>query len=169
MPREPVELNPGQRIELMRGAYNAMDGLWFMAVEERFGNDAARELDGRVWKNWGGVLAGRLSKNISLPGGRLDSLRAALGFWLGLEGYDFELGLPASEGEDGCVLELNVTGCPWWDVMCRSGRSEAVDCSVIDRGFLEGFANRFLPECRVQICESRPNGDERCRMIFRVE
>ncbi len=86
MRTEPVELSREQQVELLRGAYNAIDGLWFLAVEERHGNRVARELDEGVWRDWGGVLARRLIRVLGLNPDHPESLGTALATWLPLEG-----------------------------------------------------------------------------------
>ena len=50
-----------------RTIYTA-DGLWFLAVEEEYGYDAAFELNQRVWKRGGFIHGRRLLKNLNLKG-----------------------------------------------------------------------------------------------------
>ena len=40
----------------------AHDGLWFLAVEDRFGMEAAIELDGRAWEQFTVIEAKRIMK-----------------------------------------------------------------------------------------------------------
>ena len=42
IPRRPDPMTPEQCFALRLGTYEAIDSLWFMAVEQRFGNAAAR-------------------------------------------------------------------------------------------------------------------------------
>lgn len=61
----------------------AHDGLWFLAVEERFGMDAAIELDARAWEQFTVVEARRILKRHGIPqGGGLEALEKALGYRL---------------------------------------------------------------------------------------
>ena len=39
-----------QVVEYLRRSYQAVDGLWFMKVEEALGFEAALEADRRVWE-----------------------------------------------------------------------------------------------------------------------
>jgi hypothetical protein len=67
--------------ELVDAAKNwlTMDGLWFRAVETRYGLDAAIECDKAVWKQFSAVEAGRIMDRCGLPGnGGLDALEIAL-------------------------------------------------------------------------------------------
>lgn len=50
-----------------RTVYTA-DGLWFLAVEEAYGFEAAFEMNQRVWKKGGLIYARRLLKTLDLNG-----------------------------------------------------------------------------------------------------
>lgn len=67
--------------ELIDAAKNwlAMDGLWFLAVEEEFGLAKAMEIDRRIWAAFSRIEADRIKKRFSLPeSGGLDALDTAL-------------------------------------------------------------------------------------------
>jgi hypothetical protein len=56
----------------------AMDGLWFQAVEKKYGMDAALELDREVWEQFAVIEAHRLKERLALPEkGGLDALELA--------------------------------------------------------------------------------------------
>ncbi len=58
----------------------AHDGLWFLAVEDRFGMEAAIELDGRAWEQFTVIEAKRIMKRHGIaPGGGIPALARALG------------------------------------------------------------------------------------------
>ena len=57
----------------------AMDGLWFQAVEQAYGMDAALAMDRRVWEQFAVIEAQRIKKRLALPEkGGLDALEIAL-------------------------------------------------------------------------------------------
>jgi hypothetical protein len=61
----------------------AHDGLWFRAVEDTFGLEAAMKLDGMAWEKFTVIEAKRIMKRIGLPeGGGLPALVEALKFRL---------------------------------------------------------------------------------------
>jgi len=56
----------------------AMDGLWFQAVEKKYGMDAAIELDRGVWEQFAVIESHRLKERLALPEkGGLDALEIA--------------------------------------------------------------------------------------------
>jgi hypothetical protein len=67
--------------ELTDAAKNwvAMDGLWFQAVEEAYGLEAALALDRLVWEQFASIEARRIKERLALPkNGGLDALEIAL-------------------------------------------------------------------------------------------
>lgn len=61
----------------------AHDGLWFLAAEERFGMEAAIQLDARAWEQFTVIEAQRIMKRHGIePGGGLEALEQALGYRL---------------------------------------------------------------------------------------
>ncbi len=45
-----ADLTDEQKTEYFRRSYTAVDGLWFMMVEEKYGFEATLKLDEAVWK-----------------------------------------------------------------------------------------------------------------------
>ncbi|MGB9741725.1 MAG: DUF6125 family protein [candidate division WOR-3 bacterium] len=61
----------------------AHDGLWFQAVEQEFGLDAAIRADTEAWRRFTVIEAQRIMKRHGIePGGGLAALKRALGFRL---------------------------------------------------------------------------------------
>ncbi len=61
----------------------AHDGLWFRAVEEKFGMEAAMELDKKTWEKFTVIEAKRIMKRLNMPtGGGIQALIQALKFRL---------------------------------------------------------------------------------------
>ena len=56
----------------------AMDGLWFQAVEQRYGMDTAIAMDRHVWEQFAVIEALRIKVRLNLPEkGGLDALEIA--------------------------------------------------------------------------------------------
>lgn len=73
-------LQDGGNEELTDAAKNwiAMDGLWFQAVEQEYGMDAAVAMDRKVWSQYAGIEARRIKERLGLPErGGLDALETA--------------------------------------------------------------------------------------------
>jgi hypothetical protein len=83
---EPEELSKEELFGLLTDAaknWLAHDGLWFQAVEKKFGMDDAIELDGQAWQRFTQIEAQRIMKRLNMqPGGGIPSLIQALKFRL---------------------------------------------------------------------------------------
>ena len=110
-----TDLTEEQKTEYFRRSYTAVDGLWFMKVEEKLGFDEALRLDEAVWKVLPKIQARALKGMMHLEGG-LEGLQQALSARLALEGFDYEM----ETREDG--FDVIVERCPWHDLMIKSGR-----------------------------------------------
>ena len=61
----------------------AHDGLWFLAVEDRFDIETAMDLDAKAWESFTVIEAKRIMKRHGIEqGGGIEALARALGFRL---------------------------------------------------------------------------------------
>ena len=159
-------LTEEQKVEYFRRSYTAVDGLWFMKVEERLGFDEALRLDEAVWKVLPKIQARALKGMMHLPGG-LVGLEQALSARLELEGFEYEIE-PRSEG-----FAVIVKRCPWHDLMIKSGRGHLsekvsdlicrVENSVWASEFAEPGEGREIGfEREERVCQ----GAQRCVLRF---
>ncbi|MGV8174622.1 MAG: DUF6125 family protein [Methanothrix sp.] len=158
------KLTEVQKTEYFRRSYTAVDGLWFMKVEERMGFEQALEIDEAVWAVLPKIQARTLKAMMNLPSG-LAGLEEALSERLALEGFDFEI-----ERQDEGLM-VAVKSCPWHQIMIRSGRgslSERVS-DVICRVENETWAREFSEpgeeigfERKARLCQR----DGVCRLLF---
>ena len=66
-------------VRLCSRSINTIDGLWFLAIEQKYGLDTALELDTEVWREATKINARRLLKGRSwLQQGRQPSSRVIL-------------------------------------------------------------------------------------------
>ena len=162
-----MELEDGALNELRLGAITAIDGLWFIAVEQRLGFEAAFELDLQVWKSYGQVQLKRLARllGVALEAdsppdlATVNSLVEALCRIDGTES--------AWEMLDEETSVFRVYGCPWWDNLRASGRSELVNCELVDNTLFADWLEKLDPGIEMEITRSLPRGDEHCEWILR--
>lgn len=83
---DPKDMNKAELLDLLADAaknWLAHDGLWFQAVEKKFGMKDAIELDGQAWQQFTQIEAKRIMKRLNIePGGGIPSLLLALKFRL---------------------------------------------------------------------------------------
>ncbi|MFO7967364.1 MAG: DUF6125 family protein [Archaeoglobaceae archaeon] len=155
-------LTDRQIADYFHRSYTAVDGLWFMKLEEEYGFDKALEVDRRVWEVLPKIQARKL-KSILNTGDGLEALKQCLAIKLDLEGFNFE----TQEYEGG--FRIIVHKCPWHELMVRSGREELsgrvgnVICNTEYPVWASEFENIKF-ELREQICE----GSSLCTLDFRL-
>ena len=156
-----IGLTDKQIAEYFRRSYTMADGLWFMKVEERYGFDAALEIDDEVWKVLPKIQARMLKSLAKLEKGR-DALFESLITKLTLEGFKFKVG----KSSDG--FEIVISKCPWHNLMIKSGReklSEKVGTLICNTEYpvwASEFDDNIHFELKTQICK----GSETCIMQF---
>ena len=67
---EPEDLSKEELLDFIGDLaknWLAHDGLWFQAVEQRFGMDIAIELDRKAWETFTVIEAKRIKKRLNLP------------------------------------------------------------------------------------------------------
>lgn len=69
-----------------------LDGLWFSGVEERYGLDAAMDIDTRMWQI-GSMIEAKRIKELLKMGRGLENILRAINFmsWAASFGYEYDL------------------------------------------------------------------------------
>ena len=108
-------LTDKQAAQYFHRCYTAVDGLWFVKVEEKHGLEAALEADDQVWRVLPKIQARMLKAMLNADQG-MDALRECLTTKLTLDQFEFE----TQNNSDG--FSVLVKRCPWHDQMVKSGR-----------------------------------------------
>ncbi len=160
-----MQIKPEQLQELRLGALTAIDGLWFIALEKKYGFDTALELDLEVWKNYGRVLLKRIARMTGLTIDPADPPDlATINFLLEtvcrIDGTQCEG--TVSENE----VIFRVFRCSWWENLNRSGRESHVPCEFVDNTIFRDWLEAIDPEVGFEITHSRPRGDDHCEWVI---
>ena len=147
------DLTKDELIEFLRdGALNwlAHDGLWFRAAEDRFGMEAAMDLDREAWRGFSAIEAKRIMKRLGMaPGGGIPALVRALGYRLYARINEQEV---VEEGPMHCVFRMKT--CRVQDARKKQGLADFPCKSV---GIVEyGEFARTIDERIETVCLSCP-------------
>ena len=112
-----IELTPEQVIEYFQRSFSAVDGLWCMKVEDKYGFDVALDIDNEVWKVFPKIQARKL-KELAQKGDGIDSLFECFTAKLDMEGQSYKA---EKIGDDGS-FRIIIDDCSWHNAMVRSGR-----------------------------------------------
>ncbi len=142
----------------------AHDGSWFLAAEERFGMDAAMELDAAAWRRFAAAEARRIMDAYAIPkDGGLDALARALSF----RAYSFVN--PSLVERDGPVLRFFMTSCRVQETRRRKGLPD-FPCRPVGEVEFETFARTVDPriETRCLHCPPDPDAHGHCGWEFQL-
>jgi hypothetical protein len=159
-------MKPEQMQELRLGALTAIDGLWFMAVERKYGFDIALELDLAVWKDYGRVLLKRIARMMGMTidpenPPDLSTINRLMETVCRIDGTQCE----GTVHDDEIVFR--VYRCSWWDNLSRSGRETHVPCEFVDNTIFRDWLEAIDPGAGFEITHSFPRGDDHCEWVIR--
>ena len=148
-----IELSEEQIAEFWHRSYASVDGLWFMKAEEKYGFDAALDIDDEVWKVLPKIQSRILKSMVGVDKG-IDALFECLTTKLSLEGFTFK----AERADDGGGFKIVISKCPWHDLMVKSGR-EALSgkvgtliCNTENSSWVSEFGDDILFQLGDQLC-----------------
>ena len=143
------------------------DGLWFRAVEDKYGLEVAMELDKKAWEKFTVIEAKRIMKRLGLePGGGIPALVQALKFRL----YARINVQEVTEVDDiHCIFRMN--RCRVQDARMRQGLPD-FPCKTVGiveySGFAKTIDSRIKTKCLV--CPPDPHPPEvMCSWEFTLE
>ena len=145
----------------------AVDGLYFLGIEEHFGTDAATEIDRDVWKIMGKIEARRLKQFLNIEEKKdIPTMMHALqhSSWA-LDLEDKEIMVENNRG-----VIRNVV-CRVQNTRKKKGLTE-FPCKQVRWGFLKAFAKEFNPEIVVtcQVCPPDPHPKNLwCEWVFTLK
>lgn len=161
----PQELN-GWLIDACKN-WLAHDGVWFQAVERRYGMQAAIEMDAEAWRRFSRVEGGRVRARLDLgerPG--LEGLALALQHRMYAHLNRWEVRWPAAD-----VLEFRMIACRVQDARRRRDLPD-FPCKPVGIQEYQGFAAAIDERVRVECvsCPPERTTDEAwCVWRFRLE
>ena len=158
-----IQLSDKQIAEFCLRSYTAVDGLWFMKVEEKYGFDAALEIDNEVWKVLPKIQA-RMLKSMGKMEKGMAALCECFTTKLALDGCKFKV----EKAENDSGFRVIMDRCPWYDLMVKSGRkdlSEKVGSRVCNTEY-SAWAAEFDDSIRFELPEQICKGSEFCVLQF---
>ncbi|MBN1389094.1 MAG: hypothetical protein JXA22_00465 [Candidatus Thermoplasmatota archaeon] len=135
----------------------AVDGLYYLGIEKRFGTEAATEIDAEVWAVMGKIEARRLKKLLGLGNTLEDMIRG-----LKYSGWTMDLEDKEWEYHPGRTVLRNVE-CRVQNTRLKDGLS-VFPCKKVRFGFLKAFAREFNEDLEVNCIRCPP--DDRMGRIW---
>ena len=164
-----METGSDMVLEMLRRSYFAVDGLWFVLLEEDDGLERALELDERVWQVMPKIQARKARELLGVEERTPAALVRCMALKLAAEGHRYSVSSPNSE-----VAEIVISECPWRNVLLQSGRDQLGPaiadhiCSTEAAVWAKEFSPADGPPVVACMGESLCHGDSYCRVSFRV-
>jgi len=156
-----TKLSSEQVIEYFNRSYKAVDGLWFMKVENRLGFNAALELDNEVWTVMSKIQARLIKSFLGLETGS-DALLESLMTKFELEGFKGK----AEKNENG--FSITITECPWHNLMIKSGRenlAKLVGKTICNTEY-QVWASEIEKTIKIKLKSQKCDESEQCILDF---
>ncbi|MFP3902726.1 MAG: DUF6125 family protein [Armatimonadota bacterium] len=151
--------------DFLHRSYTAVDGLWFMMVENACGYDRALQLDADVWKVMPKIQARKARELLDIASNSPADLARCFPLKFQAEGHAFEVDVSA----DGVTFV--VRECHWLQLLRDSGREHLADeigqaiCSTEGVVWAEEFDGKYNFNLRRRMCA----GDDCCEYVFRLQ
>ena len=142
-------------------SYKAVDGLWFLKIEERYGFETALEIDKEIWKIMPKIQA-RIIISILELGSDWEAFKKSMVTKLTWEGFKFEV----RESPNG--FQIEISECPWHDLMLKSGRekfSEKVGTAICSIEYSK-WASEFEGDIKFNLETQKCKDKEFCLLNF---
>ena len=154
-------------LEVFASNWLAHDGCWFLATEERFGMEAAIDLDTASWRRFAAAEARRIMAAFDIPpGGGLEALRRALAYRM----YSFINPWRTEVSADGARLRFFMESCRVQDTRRRKGLPD-FPCKSVGQVEFETFAHTVDPRIRTTCLHCPPDAEAggHCGWEFRLD
>jgi len=152
--------------EYFKRSYFAVDGLWFIMIEEKCSFDTALEIDEGVWRVLPKIQARKVKELLCLKGIGLEDFLQAIKVKLEAEEYDHEIVAQKSDH-----VQIAIRRCPWYDILKNANREHLAPriadaiCSLEFRVWLKEFGENLSFRIGPRIC----TGDPICLLDFQAE
>lgn len=159
-----VESGSDLILEMMRRSYFAVDGLWFVMLEEDEGHGRALEIDERVWRVMPKIQARKARELLGCTGNTLADLTHCLALKFAAEGHEYHVRKP--NPSEACVV---IEECPWHAALEKANRTH-LGPEIADRictAEAAGWAAEFGADIEAELTQAICRGDERCHVVFR--
>ncbi|MCK5559558.1 MAG: hypothetical protein KAJ51_03150 [Thermoplasmata archaeon] len=149
-----MSMSKEQLVELMFTHLRNMwsvDGLYYIGIEEKFGTQAATEIDANVWAVMGKLEARRLREVLGIEPNDIESVAQymkATGWHLDLEDVELEI-------EDNKIIERNID-CRVQTTRIKKGLGE-FPCKPVRFGYLKSFFKKLNPNIEVKCNKCPPD------------
>jgi len=152
-------------LQLSGSLIAALDGLWFLAVEDRFGYPEAIKLDMKVWERYAHIVVKRMREKFGLSKTGIEGIKELIEVDPLMSILDYEI----PEFSDRRMF-LRINRCPVLEAMERAGRKKFV-CESTTGLYFKNIAKEIDPQVIVRALKLPPRNspqDVCCEWLFQI-
>ena len=139
-------------VEVLSRSFTTIDGLWFLAIEQKYGFNTALEVDEEVWQRFGSIQAKRMVKNFATKEeSPIQTLIRALQVDPFLLIY-----LPQVPVLTDTKAIFRCTDCPPQKARVRDGKGE-FPCKPVGIAFFTSYAEAVDPRIKLSCLTCPPD------------
>ena len=160
-----MNLTTEQIAEYLHRSYAAVDGLWFMKIEEAFGFDFALDIDEKVWRIIPKIQARKMKELTGRKQG-IDDLYECFTAKLKLDRFQFD----TKKDDNAKSFTITINHCPWLELLEKAGRKNLAEkigsriCNAEYSTWANEFGDDIQFELKSQICKKSPC----CTLCFKT-
>ena len=156
-------MDPRLLSEYFKKCFVAVDGLWFMMLEDTESFEKALEVDRKVWEVLPKIQARKIKELFEMKGPNEEDHVKALRFKLAVEDFVSELQQEESR------IKITIQECPWLALLRKANRehlAEKISDAVctIEYGI---FAREFVENMGFDVVSRRCSGDQVCTFVLK--
>jgi predicted ArsR family transcriptional regulator len=156
-------MDPRILSEYFKRCFLAVDGLWFMMIENTDSFEKALEVDRKVWEVLPKIQARKIKELFRMEGANEQYLIKALEFKLAAEDFVSELQREYSS------IRIIIKECPWLALLRKSKREHLAEkiSDAICMIEYSVFAGEFVDGLDFDVTSRRCSGDQVCTFVLR--
>lgn len=131
-----------------------VDGLYFLGIEEKFGTEAATEIDANTWKILAKIEAKDLKRTLGIT--EVNDVKTALNLLRNTSWSLYQTSKGIQISEDGMSGIFRVISCKVQEARLRKGL-QVFPCKVVRFGYLKSFAQELNPNLKVECLACPPD------------
>ncbi|HMF34890.1 MAG TPA: DUF6125 family protein [Candidatus Lokiarchaeia archaeon] len=163
---EPTDIDPQKLLDLAIYSFLRLDGAWFLAASERFGVEAATDLDVRAWEAFSERLGKKIIATTNLTGDFAEILPTVFKIQNMLMNMKSTMTITGPES-----AVLRVDDCEVWKMVSKVWDRETAPCYKITQASIRGLLRGAFPGMEFEITQKQliPMGDPCCEVEIIVK
>ncbi len=165
--KKNIELDTKTLLDLAIYAFLRLDGAWFLASADKFGVEAATELDVKAWDSFSEQLGRKIATTLKLTGDFQGELSTVIKIQNTIMNMKTEFAL-ISENK----ASFRVMDCEVWRMVSKKWTSDTAPCYKVTAASIRGLLRGAFPNLKFEIVQKQliPKGDPCCEVeITKIE